>query len=263
MAFAGAGFRVEALCPSRHPVTTTSAVRETIRYGPLAPLKTLEHAIEKTRPDLVIPADDLAVRHLHGLHQRDLQRGKNGTRSTVLIGRSMGSSEAFPIVSNRVAAMRVAAEEGVSVPDTDVIHSLGDLKKWVERIGLPTVLKANATSGGEGVRILRTMDEAESAFRSLQAPPLIARAMKRALVDDNWALVKPSLLRHRSVVSAQRFIDGCEGTSIVACWEGTVLATMHFEVINKRNAAGPATVVRLIDSDEMSDVARKIAGRSP
>ena len=111
------------------------------------------------------------------------------------------------------------------------------------------------------MRVLRTTNDAESAFRSLQAPPLIARAMKRALVDDNWALVKPSLLRHRSVVSAQRFIDGCEGTSIVACWEGTVLATMHFEVINKRNAAGPATVVRLIDSDEMSDVARKIAGR--
>ena len=261
MAFAAAGFRVEALCPARHPVTKTSAVRETIRYRSLAPLKALEHAIANTRPDLVIPADDLAVCDLHALHQRGRQREPNGTRSTLLIERSLGSPEAFPILSDRAAAMRVAVEEGISVPETGVIHSVYELKKWVERNGLPAVLKANGTSGGDGVRVLRSMNDAEPAFRSLQAPPLIARAMKRALVDDNWTLVKPSLLRRRAVVSAQRFIDGCEGTSIAACWAGKVLASMHFEVINKRNAAGPATVVRLIDSDEMSDAAHRIAGR--
>jgi glutathione synthase/RimK-type ligase-like ATP-grasp enzyme len=261
MALADAGFRVEALCPAGHPVTKTSAVRETIRYRPLLPLKSLDHAIEATDPDLVIPADDLAVRHLHALHRRDLQRGANGARSVLLIERSMGSPEGFPILYDRAACMRVAEEEGIRVPEIRVLHSVDDLKKWVGRIGLPTVLKANETSGGDGVRVVRTMKEAELAFQTLQAPPLIARAMKRALMDDNWALVSPSLLRHRSVVNAQKFVEGCEGTSVVACWEGTVLASLHFEVIKKRNAAGPATVVRLIDDDDMSDTARRIARR--
>jgi biotin carboxylase len=173
----------------------------------------------------------------------------------------MGSAEGFPVLYDRAASMRVAEEEGVKVPETHALHSVDDLKRWVDSVGLPTVLKANATSGGDGVRVVRTMEEAELAFRTLQAPPLLARAMKRALMDDNWALVQPSLVRRRSVVSGQRFIEGCEGTSVVVCWEGTVLASLHFEVVKTRNAAGPASVVRLIDDDDMSDTARRIARR--
>jgi hypothetical protein len=157
--------------------------------------------------------------------------------------------------------MRVAEEEGVRVPETHALHSVGDLKKWIERTGLPTVLKANGTFGGEGVRVVRTMNDAEATFRTLQAPPLIARAVKRALLDDDWALVQPSFFRRRSVVNAQKFVEGCEGTSVVACWEGTVLASLHFEVIKKRNAAGPATVVRLIDNEDMSETVSRIAMR--
>jgi glutathione synthase/RimK-type ligase-like ATP-grasp enzyme len=261
MAFADAGFRVEALCPSGHPVTKTSAVRDTIRYRPLLPLKSLEHAIEASHPDLVIPADDLAVRHLHALHQRDLRSGANGARSVLLIERSMGSAKGFPILNDRAACMRVAEEEGIRVPEIRVLHSVDELKKWVGHIGLPTVLKANETSGGDGVRVVRTMKEADLAFRTLQAPPLIARASKRALMDDDWTLVQPALLRRRSVVNAQRFIEGREKTSVLACWKGTVLALLHFEVIKKRSTTGPATVVRLIENDDMSDAAHRIARR--
>ena len=261
MAFADAGFRVEALCPASHPVTKTSAVRETIRYRPLLPLTSLEHAIEAANPDLVIPADDLAVRHLHALHQRDLRGGANEPHFAPLIERSIGSRQGFPILYDRAASMRVAEEEGVRVPETHALHSLDDLKKEIERTGLPTVLKANGTFGGEGVRVVRTMKEAELTFRNLQAPPLIARAAKRALIDDDWALVEPSLLRRRSVVNAQKFVEGCEGTSVVACWEGAVLASVHFEVIKKRNAAGPATVVRLVDNDDMSETVNRIVRR--
>jgi glutathione synthase/RimK-type ligase-like ATP-grasp enzyme len=261
MAFADAGFRIEALCPARHPVAKTSAVHETIRYRPLLSLTSLEHAIEAANPDLVIPADDLAVRHLHALHQRDLRRGAIEPHFAPLIERSIGSRQGFPILYDRAASMRVAEEEGVRVPETHALHSVGDLKKWIERTGLPTVLKANGTFGGEGVRVVRTMNDAEATFRTLQAPPLIARAVKRALLDDDWALVQPSFFRRRSVVNAQKFVEGCEGTSVVACWEGTVLASLHFEVIKKRNAAGPATVVRLIDNEDMSETVSRIAMR--
>ncbi len=125
-------------------------------------------------------------------------------------------------------------------------------------MGLPTVLKANGTCGGDGVRVVHTLEEAERAFRTLQAPPLLARAVKRALVNQDKTLLWPSLLRRRSVVNAQEFVAGREATSAVACWKGAVLASLHFEVLNKRDsAAGPSSVLRLIENPEMSAAAEK------
>jgi biotin carboxylase len=149
----------------------------------------------------------------------------------------------------------------VRAPKTAVIANLNDLRKWVAQVGFPTVLKANGTSGGDGVRVVHTLEQAEQAFRALEAPPLLARAAKRALVDQDKTLVWPSLLRRRSVVNAQEFVAGREATSAVACWQGNVLASLHFEVINKRDAAGPSSVLRLIENAEMSAAAEEMVGQ--
>jgi hypothetical protein len=85
--------------------------------------------------------------------------------------------------------------------------------------------------------------------------------MKRAVIDRDKTLVWPSLLRHRSVVNAQEFVSGREATSAVACWQGSVLASLDFEVLNKRDSAGPSSVVRLIDNAEMSAAAEKMVHR--
>jgi biotin carboxylase len=128
-------------------------------------------------------------------------------------------------------------------------------------MGFPAVLKANGTSGGDGVRIVRTPEEAARAFRALEAPPLLARAVKRALFDQDMTLVWPSLLRRRYVVNAQAFVAGQEATSLVACSKGKVLAGLHFEVLLKQDAGGPATVLRLIENAEMSTAAEKMVRR--
>src|SRR5438094_9618538 len=147
--------------------------------------------------------------------------------------------------------MQLAQEEAIRVTRTEILNNTHDLRTWVARMGFPTVLKADCTSGGEGVRVVHTIEQAEQAYRRLQAPPLLARAAKRALVDQDKTLVWPSLLRHRSVVNAQAFVAGREATSTVACWNGSVLASLHFEVLHKRSSAGPATVMRLIDNVDM------------
>src|SRR5437667_6674416 len=157
--------------------------------------------------------------------------------------------------------MQLAQEEGIRIPRTEIISNTHDLRAWVARMGFPTVLKADCTSGGEGVRVVHTIREAEQAYRRLQAPPLLARAAKRALVDQDKTLVWPSLLRHRSVVNAQAFVAGREATSTVACWKGAVLASLHFEVLNKAKAAGHATVVRLIENSEMATASERMVRR--
>jgi formate-dependent phosphoribosylglycinamide formyltransferase (GAR transformylase) len=259
MAMSAAGFQVETVCSANHPIMMTSIGHKTFRYHPLLPLRSLRQSIRATTPDLVLAADDLAARHLHTLHAVEHRRGDREIPR--LIERSMGASESFSIVYDRAASMQVAGEEGVRVAKTKALRTSDDMKAWVLRMGLPAVLKANGTSGGVGVRVVRTIEEAVSAFQVLRAPPLLARAAKRAFINDDWALLKPSLLRQGSVVNGQEFIEGREGTSVFACWEGTVLAALHFEVLEKRDSFGPATVVRVIDNDDMSKAACKIARR--
>lgn len=261
MALANAGCNVEAVCPPRHPLAKTSAVRQTHKYRGLAPLLSFRNAIVATSPDLIVPGDDLATRHLHDLYRCGQRQGKKGSLICALIERSLGSAESFSAVFARNAFMEVAQQEGIRVPKTGVVENRDDLCKQAGRLGFPLVLKANGTSGGDGVRITQTLEEAAHALRTLQAPPLFARAAKRALLDHDTTLLWPSLLRRRYVVNAQAFVIGREATSTIFCWKGTVLAALHFEVLNKMHATGHAAVLRLIEHREMSVAAEKIARR--
>jgi hypothetical protein len=261
MALANAGCTVAAVCPPRHPLAKTRAVRQIHAYHDLLPLRSFANAIAATNPDFIVLGDDLATRHLHHLHSQESRHGDAGASICALIERSLGAAESFPIVYARTAFIELAQAEGIRVPKTEVIASTDDLKRWLNRAGFPAVLKANGTSGGDGVKLVRTNEEAERAFLALQAPPLLARALKRALLDHDKTLVLPSLLRRRFVVNAQAFVAGHEATSAIACWKGTVLASLHFEVLNKTEQAGPASVVRLIENAEMSYAAERIARR--
>lgn len=261
MALANAGCTVEAVCPAGHPINVTSAVHRTFTYSGLAPLASLAAAIAATTPNFIVPSDDVAVVHLHKLYERERRRKKVGAATCALIERSLGTPESFSAVRERAVFMRLAEREGVRVPRTEVIASISDLEEWIARIGFPMVLKSDGTSGGDGVRIVRTREEARHAFRKLQAPPLLARAAKRALVNRDTTLVWPSLFRNRSVVSAQAFVGGREATSTVACWEGNVLASLHFEVLNKHNSTGPSTVLRVIENSDMSFAAERMVRR--
>jgi carbamoylphosphate synthase large subunit len=261
MALAKAGFVVKAVCPSRHPMFKTSAVSDRYRYRGLMPLSSIAAAIAAAKPDLIVPGDDLATQHLHRLYEREHRLTGGNSPVCALIERSLGSPDSFPIAYSRTAFMEVAQQEAIRIPDTALIENVGQLRACLDRFGFPLVLKANGTSGGEGVRIVRTAPEAETAFRQLQAPPLLARAAKRTLLDQDAALLRPSLLREKFIISAQKFVVGTEANSAIACWKGDVIAASHFEVVNKKSAAGHATVVRSIEGAEMMAAAEKIARR--
>jgi hypothetical protein len=261
MALANAGFTVDVVCPPGHPVTKTGATRQAYGYYGLAPLNSFRNAIYAAKPEFIISGDDLATWHLHSLYHREKSRGKEKVSICELIERSLGASGSFPVVFARAGFMKVAQQEGVRVPRTEVVRNMADLRSWVDRTGFPTVLKANGTSGGDGVRIVKTFEEAEHAFRTLQAPPLMVRAAKRAFVDHDTTLVWPTLLRCRSVVNAQALVAGREATSLVACWKGSVLGGLHFEVLNKQDSTGPASVIRLIEEADMVAAAEKMVRR--
>jgi len=261
MALTQVGCIVDAVCPAGHPLELTNAARRLYDYNGLAPLRSFTHAVHHTNPDLVIPADDLATRHLHDLYQRGNGGGKTGAEICHLIRRSLGDPTGFVTILERSAFINLARQEGIRVPNTVVLADKEDLLDWISREGFPAVLKANGTSGGDGVKILNTLEDAERAWRKLQAPPLLARALKRSLLDRDLTLLRPCIRRQRHVVNAQAFVRGHEATSTVACWEGNVLAGLHFEVVEKMGTTGHATVVRQIEHPEMTAAASKIARR--
>jgi hypothetical protein len=256
-----AGFHVDAVCPSRHPLTRTSVIRQPHKYHAIAPVRSISSALTATSPDIIVPCDELALRHLHELYYRAESRGRERSAVCALIERSLGVPKNFQIVCERTSFMKVAEEEGIRGLRTQVISNTADLMEWTARMGFPVVLKSDGTSGGDGVRIARTPQEAENAFHALQAPPSLARAAKQTFVDRDARSVWPSIFRNRPVISAQTFVEGREATSTIACWEGTVLAGLHCEVLNKHYATGPATVLRLIENADMSTAAEKIACR--
>jgi ATP-grasp domain len=252
---------VQAVCPARHPLRKTKSVHRVYDYRGLAPLGSFAKAIAIAQPEFLISGDDLATEHLHRLYAQEKRNGKADSPICTLIERSLGVPQSFSIVSARASFMDLAHEEGLRVPPTQVIRNADELKAWVNRTGLPTVLKANGTSGGDGVRIVHTLAQAERTFKELQAPPLLARALKRALIDQDKKLLWPSILRRRRVVNAQAFVAGREATSTIVCCEGAVLASLHFEVINKTSSTGHATVLRLIENAEMSTAVERVVRR--
>jgi formate-dependent phosphoribosylglycinamide formyltransferase (GAR transformylase) len=261
MALNDAGFTLDAVCLPRHPLQKTKAAHKTYAYDSLAPLRSLASAITASSPDLIIPGDDPATMQLHALYERESKRGRKGALICSVIERSLGSPSSFPQVYARTGLLEIAQEEGIRVPRAEVLTDINQLREWGARTGFPAVLKSNGSSGGEGVRIVHSLEKAERAFRTLQAPPLLARALKRALIDGDKTLILPSLLRRRSGLNIQEYVAGQEATSTVACWQGTLLAGLHFEVLNKTTPTGPASVMRLIDSCEMSIAAEKIVRR--
>ena len=261
MALADAGCTIEGVCPSRHPLGKTSIVNRIHPYYGLSPVESLTNAIAAAKPDLIVPADDLAARHLHELHRHARHFGREGAHTRALIEKSLGAPESFPVLYERARFIDQARQEGILVPETEVIRDLDALRDYTDRIGFPVVLKANGTSGGEGVRVVRTMEEAERAFRALQAPPGMTRALKRAVVDLDTRLIRPVVLRRRFVVNAQAFVAGRDATSLVACWKGAVLGGLHFEVLNKQYTDGPASVLRRIENAEMAAAAEKMVRR--
>jgi len=258
---ADAGFTVEAVCPPRHSLSLTAAVRRVYKYRGLSPLRSFRAAIRAAKPTLIVPTDDFATQYLHRIYQREKNKGSAGEAICTLIERSLGAPDSFPIVYSRAAFMDIARQEGVRIPHATEIANSDALLERIGEFGLPMVLKADRTSGGEGVRISRTREEAVRHCKKLNAAPLLARAIKRALWDEDKTLIWPSLLRMRSLVSGQAFIHGHEATSLTACWQGSVLAALHFEVIGKQNSSGPATVLRLIENDEMKSATEKLARR--
>ncbi len=259
---AEAGCQVSAVCPKpNHALTKTHAVRQTFRYRGLHPIESLTAAIEAVDPGIVIPACDRSVRHLHELYGRAKAQGPPGVRLTALIEQSLGLSTSYPVVSSRYDLLTLAREEGILVPETASINSQDDLDRWRATQLYPWMLKADGTWGGGGVRVIRSLEDAEQSLDQLEKMSRFTRSIKRLVVNrDPFWLREWRVGSQRSII-AQSYVNGRPANCTAFSWRGKVLALIAVEVVRSDGATGPASIVSVVDNIEMTHAAEKIAAR--
>lgn len=256
------GAKVAVLCPNPgHPVESLGQRVQVFPYSGFQPLSSLRMAIQTFRPDIIVPACDRSVKHLHELHIACQAEGGAALSISKLIERSLGSPQSFSIVSNRRALLQIALDEGVRVPKFHGIEEVSDLNHLSTEIPLPWVLKTDGTWGGRGVRVVYSFDQARECFRELTGRPGALELVKRMSLnrDRDWVYLDWS--RPRPAVIAQAFIPGRPANCAAVCLEGELLAVIAVEVVQSQGATGPATIVQVVVGDEMMRAAGRIARR--
>ena len=257
IAFRRLGCPVQAWCPAGHPLEKTQAVERIHSRGALAPLRSLAAAIRAAAPDFIIPCDDDAAIHLHHLHERSHGAGATAAAVRRLIERSLGTPASCSLAAARGELMRLALAEGVRVPESARLSSTADLDDWGARSGYPAVLKIDRSWGGLGVAVVRDIEQAPAAFRIATHPTMI-RALSHLILRRDPTHLLRRLSGARPAVTVQKFIAGRPANRAVACWQGEVLAGISVVALQTQSPTGPATVVQVIENDEMSEAARRL-----
>lgn len=259
LALAEGGFEVMALVPAHHALRHLHGVQtRTIGRTRAQAARSIMALLESRPVDLVMPADERAIDLLHITYRRALDRkGASHRRIAELIEESLGSASAFTMGKSKSRFIELAREEGVRVPDTRTVHGLGELRGLLAERRFPLVLKQDESFGGLAVRIVRDASEAERSFLELRASESRYAALKEALRKLDPGL----LVRRDRPISLQHYIAGRPANRAVACDRGRVLAGLSVEVLESCNATGPATVVRVVDRDDMAEAAARIVAR--
>ena len=259
MAFRRLGCEVDLVCPPNHPAFSTHAVHRRYRYHGVSAQQSFRSAILRSHPDILVPCDDVAMRHMHRLYSTALQSDQRDSKEICdLLRTSMGNPDSYPVTESREKFIALVCDLGVRIPETKTVYSPGQVEEWLAHFGFPAVLKADGTSGGEGVQIVHTLPEALRAYKTLHAPLATLVAAKRTLIDGDSNCIVPWLMQHPRQVSIQRFVAGPDATVAVACWRGETLASIDAEVLHTSRPKGPATIVRLCRDSERLQAVKKI-----
>ena len=248
------GCQVSALCPKGHPLTHVTGLHRIYRYGGIQSLASVRRALQHCQPDIIIPCDDGVVAQLHALHALD-----PSLRS--LIEHSLGAPQYYPVVESRYELLNTANELGIHVPKMLKVAKPEDLEYWHDNVAAAAVLKVDGESGGNGVRVCRSLNESLAAWRELRAPCSSPTAWKRLAVDgDPLALWMRDRHTEREV-SVQEFIPGRPANSMLVCWRGELLAMVSVLVVAAQGPIGAATIVRVIKNDRMKKAAELLVSQ--
>jgi hypothetical protein len=201
----------------------------------------------------------MAVLHLHRLHSLALSSNDRGLAAC--IERSLGPAESFPITQNRYDLLKLAREEGVGIPETRVVYRDGDLGWLGDTTHRRWAVKADRSSGGDGVWEVRSPSDARRAMTNSARSPLIRWLAQRLDINRDLGFILDEWLEPLPKLIAQEWIEGRPANFTFACWEGEVVAGIGVEVLASDGEKGASVIVEVVDSVEMKYAAERIAQR--
>jgi len=256
MALHAAGCDVQLMALAGHPAMLTGTVSERFPYRPLNPIASVAAAIAQSKPDTVVPVDELAVMHLIELLRSDAGRGMEE-----LATRSLGGVDVLSAGMSRMTLMELAKSEGVAVPETIPVASPGELEAAAAQLGFPLVMKADFTAGGRGVRIANNLAEARVWWSRLHRPLSLPRSVLRCVRLKEWTHFRPWFKRQMRGVTVQSYLRGAERTAMAVAHNGELQACVCFEVAQASKLCGPSTVLRVVDDPVMVAAIRVVLRR--
>jgi glutathione synthase/RimK-type ligase-like ATP-grasp enzyme len=262
LALAEAGFDVTALVPEGHALHgLPHVVAERLGRTRAQALRKINETVDLDLPDVIVPADDAAIDLLRTLYFRAIRgRGTDPRRMAELIESSVGPPSAFTFAHDKGRFIELAAKEGLPVPTTAPVGDVYDLRELLGTARFPVVLKRDHRFGGQTVRVVQDEFEAERAFRDLRAGGSAVAALQRAARTLDIAPLE-RLYRRGLAISLQQYVAGRRAHRAVLCHRGTVLAGLSVEALRSDGAQGPATVVRLIDSPDITEAVGRLVRR--
>ncbi len=259
LSLAESGFEVVALAPDDHALQGLKGiVARSIGRTRAHALHEIIRTVESSPPDFLVPADERAIDFMRLLYLRAIGgKGRNSAQLAALIEASLGPPSAFLFAGQKSRFISLAQREGLLVPATHVVDDIFQLRRLVATAQFPVVLKRDGTCGGQGVRIVSNAADAERSFVELRASAGPVAALKKAIKKLDLSYLD-GLYRNRPAISLQEYIAGRPANRAVVCHRGQVLAGLSVEALQTTDATGPATVIRVIASPEMSDAAARV-----
>lgn len=247
------GFDVSAVCRLGHPLRY---LREPIKVHGLGFFReaaSVLYAIEVGQPDFIVPCDDPSVELLHGLHH-----GHVGTEVGRAIERSLGDPRHYAVTSTRSALVAAAANLGVDVPPGESVRDRASLDREARRLGFPVVIKRDRTWGGTGVVVAKDEGELDAGWLRITGSINLLRALKAAVRDRRPRTALDIAFGPAAKVEVQKYIPGPPANRAVLCHQGRVVEGISVSALQTAYPGGPASVVRVIDHRQMTDVAAAI-----
>jgi hypothetical protein len=241
-----------AVCPPGHPLRFVRGIGSIHTLRSFTSRSSLEAAIRRVEPDAVVPCDDRCVSQLHELH-----RARPELRA--LIERSLGNPSGFELLESRGRLLGAAQQLGIRVAAVHTVTSAAHAGDCYSRCGSAALLKMDGTSGGEGVQIVRSANEAALGFRRMNARLRVTTAFKRVVINRDPLALWSWGRRRKTGTNLQAFVAGTPANIMVACREGQVLREVSVQAVACQGPMGAALVVEVIDNQEFSRAAALLA----
>jgi biotin carboxylase len=254
------GCDVDLMARPAHPAVRAGVIARTHAYSVLRPVESILRAIRSAQPDVVLPVDELAVLHLDELREAAEAGDHEEQRSVcALLTRSGHSAEVAALGRSRAAFIHMAAAAGVAVPETLPVPDEKSVDAAINSLGLPLALKADATFGGRGVRLVSSVAEARRSWHVLHESSSLTAAVRRGLRWGEWTYVREWAHGTTRSVSAQRLVRGHERTAMAVASAGTIKAAVCLEVLQTSANLGPSSVLRIVQDEAMLQAMQRVA----